>query len=95
MPSTMLNCPCVDELTGVIESDGCIEGYLDCDAELAGEIINISYANDHSALRNRDLPDQHPISAITGLQEELDAKIGGLGTTIIYCGTSTEVIDGV
>ena len=95
MPIQMNNCPCVDELIGVVESDGWLEGYLDCDAELAGEIINISYANDHPALRNRDLPNQHPISAITGLQEELDSKIGGLGTTIIYCGTSTEVIDGV
>lgn len=27
---------------------------------------------DHNKLGNRDLPDQHPISSITGLQEELD-----------------------
>lgn len=33
--------------------------------------INISNT-DHSILRNRDLPDQHPIGAITGLQEALD-----------------------
>ena len=30
-------------------------------------------ATDHSKLSNRDLADQHPISAITGLQEELDS----------------------
>lgn len=30
---------------------------------------------DHNKLENRDLPDQHPISSITGLQEELN-KIG-------------------
>lgn len=29
---------------------------------------------DHNKLYNRDLPDQHPISAITGLQEALDDK---------------------
>lgn len=27
---------------------------------------------DHSKLKNRDLPDQHPISAITGLEEALN-----------------------
>ena len=32
--------------------------------------------NDHTKLNNRDLPDQHPISAITGLEEAL-AKAGG------------------
>ena len=30
-------------------------------------------ATDHSKLSNRDLADQHPISAITGLQEELES----------------------
>ena len=30
---------------------------------------------DHSRLTNRDADDQHPISAITGLQEELDSKL--------------------
>lgn len=30
---------------------------------------------DHNRLRNRDLDDQHPISAITGLQNELNAKV--------------------
>ena len=33
---------------------------------------------DHSKLSNRDLADQHPISAITGLQEELDSLIQGV-----------------
>lgn len=30
--------------------------------------------SDHNLLINRDLPDQHPISAITGLADELDGK---------------------
>lgn len=35
--------------------------------------LNVSN-NDHNLLSNRDLADQHPISAITGLQDALDAK---------------------
>ena len=33
----------------------------------------VSGSTDHSKLSNRDLADQHPISAITGLQEELES----------------------
>lgn len=36
---------------------------------------------DHSALLNRDLPDQHPMSAITGLEEALANAGGGSGST--------------
>lgn len=31
--------------------------------------------NDHARLRNRDLPDQHPMGAITGLDTSLGAKV--------------------
>ena len=31
---------------------------------------------DHTKLKNRDAADQHPISAITGLQDALDEKAG-------------------
>lgn len=44
------------------------------DAELKLDVVN----SDHNVLLNRDLPDQHPIEAITGLREALnesDAKI--------------------
>lgn len=37
-------------------------------------LASISTSKDHSALINRDANDQHPISAITGLQEALDSK---------------------
>ena len=37
-------------------------------ANFSVEVAN----NDHAILVNRDAPDQHPISAITGLQEALD-----------------------
>lgn len=66
--------------------------------------------SDHTKLINRDFPDQHPIDAITGLQEALDNKpdittlsrVAFTGDmkdlistlpTILYCGTSTEVVD--
>lgn len=31
--------------------------------------------DDHSQLSNRDLPEQHPISAISDLSEELDERV--------------------
>lgn len=39
--------------------------------------------SDHNLLINRDLPDQHPMSAITGLENELEGKqpIGDYATT--------------
>lgn len=37
-------------------------------ADLRLDVFN----NDHNALVNRDLPDQHPIDAISGLREALD-----------------------
>lgn len=33
----------------------------------------IASTDDHNMLINKDLPNQHPISAITGLQDELDS----------------------
>lgn len=34
--------------------------------------VNVSSAKNHNFLYNRDLPDQHPIDAITGLREALE-----------------------
>lgn len=48
-------------------------------------IGNISALQDHSAMRNREESDQHPISAISGLQEELnrlDDAYGASGVTV-------------
>ena len=51
---------------------------IGADAKLVNEVRTLpaSTATDHDQLDNRDLPDQHPISSITGLQEEIDAKAG-------------------
>jgi hypothetical protein len=46
----------------------------------------------HDRLENRDLPDQHPIAAITGLEEALDAKVDASSLSVIDCGTATEVV---
>lgn len=69
--------------------------------------LSVMHSDDHRKLLHRDAPDQHPISAITGLQTALDAKqdtlSAGLGIVIennyislddliLDCGTSTTVI---
>lgn len=41
-------------------------------AEFGGAMVPIS--TDHSALSNRDKPDQHPIDAISRLRNELEAR---------------------
>lgn len=94
-PRMMDKCCCKDELWGVIEADAELVGTIDSPAALVGElsISKVIYANDHNRLRNRDMDDQHPISAITGLQDALDSKVDENGFYIIYCGTSTEVIE--
>lgn len=65
------------------------------------------YSSDHNKLKNRDIDDQHPMSAITGLVAALNLKqdslIAGNGIVIedsyirlddliLNCGTSTTVI---
>lgn len=80
------------ELVGVVESDGEVIGVIESDGEIAAELESVIYINDHTKLHNRDKPNQHPIEAITNLRDELDAKISESDISLIYCGTSTEVI---
>ena len=47
---------------------------------------------EHNKLIHREYPNQHPISAIDGLTDALAAKANLEDLSIIYCGTSTEVI---
>jgi len=49
----------------------CFNGDNDFGLDM-GSVIEIK-ENDHDKLINRDLPDQHPISAITGLQDILSS----------------------
>lgn len=43
-------------------------------AHFAGKVTRVPVESDHSVLTHRDDPDQHPIKAITRLQEELAAR---------------------
>ena len=45
------------------------------DAELSLDVTGIT---EHNLLTNRDLPDQHPIGAITGLQDALDNVVNNI-----------------
>lgn len=46
----------------------------------------------HDELIHRDYPNQHPISAIEGLEDAMSGKLSPSDISIIYCGTSTEVV---
>ncbi len=54
------------------------------------EVEGVSGTTDHSQLINRDIADQHPISAITGLEEALTPLTGTTGTL-----TPTQVYDAI
>lgn len=55
--------------TIIISGDGDVRELIDGDPAAIYE----RSINEHNKLTNRDYPDQHPISAITGLQEALDS----------------------
>lgn len=101
-------------VNGKLNIDNQIDGKVKIDSKVNGGVgISsgpiISGTKYHDKLENRQLPDQHPIEAITGLTEVLSEKVNnnelatvafsGLlndltsdGFTVLYCGTSTEVI---
>lgn len=60
------------DLNGVIGS-GSLSGKLGGKRTLSGavQVGSTNVSNDHNLALNRDLPDQHPIDAITGLEDEL------------------------
>lgn len=58
---------------------------MDLDFEKTQRVTETIMENDHSKLTNRDLPDQHPIAAITGLGSSLDSihkSLSGSGEAI-------------
>lgn len=52
-----------------------ISGSISSRGSVTGSISSGGGTNDHNKLKNRDLADQHPIEAITGLQDLLDRKV--------------------
>lgn len=55
-----------------MELDFTLEDKNELEFELDDTEINVEINKDHDKLNHRDYPDQHPISAITGLQEAID-----------------------
>lgn len=85
----------------VIGGDLCLRNTID--GQACDVLTHDTGTFDHNELINRDLPDQHPMSAITGLSAAFDEKanisdlapiafLDSEGITILECGTSTEVI---
>ena len=58
-----------------MELDFTLEDKNELEFELDDTEINVEVNKDHDKLNHRDYPDQHPISAITGLQEALDNSV--------------------
>ena len=84
--------------TIVIGGDLCLETHIDGETVLdtcvngcVGTFFNLG-VTEHDKLANRELPDQHPIDAITGLRDILDHVLTIDAISVINCGTSTEVI---
>lgn len=46
--------------------------------------LDVQGITEHNLLSNRDLPDQHPIDAITGLRDELDNIITGADKHFVF-----------
>lgn len=65
-------------IAGEIKLESRIDGEAELNSTVDGEampILKVAASSDHNTLTNRDMDDQHPISAITGLQDALDAKV--------------------
>ena len=50
-------------------------GKINQQGGISGKLTSGGGTNDHNRLTNRDIEDQHPIEAITGLAEALDSKL--------------------
>lgn len=84
---------------GKLILDNQIEGQVKIDSKVNGGIIVGPSAPSsgtiyHDKLRNRELPDQHPIEAITGLQDALDEKVSISDLSeVAFSGSYTDLID--
>ena len=61
----------------ILENDEPIQADFEVqpDVTYTADIILSSFSSLHDKLFNRDLPDQHPMSAITGLEDSLESKV--------------------
>ena len=76
------------ELESNVKGETCLTS---CTCGQVGMFSNIG-TYEHDKLIHRDYPNQHPIDAITDLRDILNTLISIDDISLIYCGTSTEVI---
>lgn len=91
--------PNIPILTAVVKAGSTVTGSLSSPSMLNGFGAPTAASKDyyHNVLLNRDIADQHPISAITDLQETLDAKIDDIDIDqygYLYLLCNGEVIKG-
>lgn len=87
-------------INGEMSLNDTIDGTVELSSMISGQSQPISIGagggsggtSHHDELDHRDYPNQHPLSAIAGLTDALNAKVNTADIGIIYCGTSTEVI---
>ena len=65
-------------ITAQLTGQKSLQATMEEKENLSGTVTQSSSGGtaDHSRLTNRDAADQHPITAITGLRDELDSKLG-------------------
>lgn len=66
-----------NEITATVEVDE-----LENEIEVSADEIKVVFTSDHSRATNRDLPNQHPMKAIIGLEE----KLGQIDANIVEAG---------
>lgn len=79
------------ELDMTVEELNEVSISIDDEDELEFGMNQAIVIRNHDILINRDVANQHPISAITGLEEAL-ASIPDLNDIIWDCGTASEVV---
>lgn len=62
-------------IKGAITPIESIKGKVKMSESITGKVQMATSVKSHPDLDGRDLPDQHPIESITGLQDTLDGKI--------------------
>lgn len=61
------------------------------EVDLDFDIVTVT-TSDHTELTGRDAPNQHPVSAITGLEEALDGLEGDIGDLETELGTKQDTL---
>ena len=89
--SPEINILDLDELDFAVDSDDAVDISFDSIDDISADLGNptIIQNNDHRTLNHRDAADQHPISAITDLEDWLD----NIDETTVILSESIEELD--